>query len=103
MALAYRLHKLGLLSDWNHRSICIELGNMGYRSGEPQGIDRETSTVLAKALTALWNKRMTKRDIARDLAVPLEEIETLIFGLTDLAQVPVRGGSLSLASKINPN
>jgi Zn-dependent peptidase ImmA (M78 family) len=99
MALAYRLHKLGLLSDWNHRSICIELGKLGYRSGEPVGIDRETSTVLAKVLTALWAKRLTKRDIARDLAVPLEEIETLIFGLTDPAPIPARGGSLSLASR----
>ncbi|MCA1516363.1 ImmA/IrrE family metallo-endopeptidase [Bradyrhizobium sp. NBAIM01] len=99
MALAYRLHKLDVLSDWNHRSICIELGKMGYRSGEPLGIDRETSTVLAKVLTVLWGKRLTKRDIARDLAVPLEEIETLIFGLTDPAPIPARGGSLSLANK----
>jgi Zn-dependent peptidase ImmA (M78 family) len=97
MALAYRLHKLGLLSEWNHRSICIDLGKMGYRSGEPRGIDRETSVVLAKVLTALWSKRLTKQDIARDLAVPLEEIESLIFGLTDPAPVPARGGSLSLA------
>jgi Zn-dependent peptidase ImmA (M78 family)/DNA-binding XRE family transcriptional regulator len=99
MALAYRLHMLGLLSDWSHRSICIELGKMGYRSGEPSSIDRETSTVLAKVLAALWGKRLTKRDIARDLAVPLEEIETLIFGLTDPAPAPSRGGNLSLASK----
>lgn len=81
MALAYRLHSINLLSDWNYRSVCIELGKLGYRSGEPTGVERETSTVLAKVLTALWGKRLTKSDIARDLAVPLEEIEALIFGL----------------------
>ncbi len=98
MALAYRLHKLGLLSEWTHRSICIELGRMGFRSGEPKGIDRETSTVLAKVLAALWNKRLTKRDIAKDLAVPLEEIETLIFGLAGPIAGPPSGGQISLVS-----
>lgn len=84
----HRLHSLGLLSDWHYRSTCIELGKPGYRSGEPVGVDRETSMVLAKLLTALWSKRMTRADIARDLAVPLEEIETLVFGLTGAAPRP---------------
>jgi Zn-dependent peptidase ImmA (M78 family) len=30
MALAYRLHKFGLLSEGTHRSICIELGKLGF-------------------------------------------------------------------------
>lgn len=98
MALAYRMHKLGLLSEWTHRSICIELGKMGFRSGEPKGIDRETSTVLAKVLAALWSKRLTKRDIARDLAVPLEEIETLIFGLAGPIAGPPTKSGISLVS-----
>jgi len=90
MALAYRLHKMSLLSDWNYRSLCIELGTLGYRSGEPQGIERETSTVLAKVFTALWSKRLTKADIANDLAVPQEEVEALVFGLTG-SIVPPKG------------
>src|SRR5450631_1665906 len=36
MAMAYRLSALGLLSDWQYKSICIELGKRGYRLGEPQ-------------------------------------------------------------------
>lgn len=90
MALTYRLHTLKLLTDWNYRALCIELGKRGYRSGEPEGVERETSTVLAKVLTAMWTKRLTKADIASELAVPLEEIESLIFGLTgpDIAVVP---------------
>jgi len=98
MALAYRMHKLGLLSEWNHRSICIELGQLGYRSGEPAGIERETSTVLAKVLTALWSKRLTKQDIAGDLGIPIEEIETLIFGLTGPVSDPPQRSHLSLIS-----
>lgn len=91
MALAYRLHALKLITDWNYRAFCIELGKMGYRGGEPDGVQRETSTVLAKVLTALWTKRLTKAEIAKDLAIPLEEIEALIFGLT--------GPELSQSSK----
>lgn len=89
MALAYRLHGLGYLSDWNYRSLCIELGKRGYRSGEPEGIERETSTVLAKVLAALWSKRLTKADIADDLGIPLEEIEALIFRLSQERPKPV--------------
>lgn len=93
MALAYRLHSLGLLSDWNYRAICIDLGNMGYRRDEPIGVERETSVVLAKVLSALWTKGQTKATIADDLFVPLEEIEALIFGLTgQLSSRPDRGG-----------
>lgn len=29
MALAYRLHKTGVLSEWVYRSMCIELSTMG--------------------------------------------------------------------------
>jgi Zn-dependent peptidase ImmA (M78 family) len=98
MALSYRLHKLGLLSEWSYRSICIELGKLGYRSAEPTGIERETSTVFAKVLAALWSKGLTKQDIASELAVPLEEIETLIFGLTGPISSPPQRGRLSLVS-----
>lgn len=82
MALAYRLHSLTYMSDWTYRSLCIELGKRGYRSGEPDGIEREQSTVLAKVLTALWSKGLTKQTMADDLGIPLEEVEALIFSLS---------------------
>lgn len=81
MALAHRLRGLDLITEWMYRSLCIELGKMGYRSGEPDGVERERSVVWAKVLTALWSKRLTKAEISSDLYVPLEEIENLIFGL----------------------
>lgn len=96
MALAYRLHSLKLLSDWSYRSICIELGKLGYRSGEPQGVERETSVVLAKVLLALWTKRLTKAEIARDLALPAKEIETLLFRLAGPSAPVGSPGSLEL-------
>lgn len=98
MALSYRLHSLKLLSDWSYRSFCIELGKLGYRGDEPNGIERETSAVLAKVLSALWSKKLTKNDISRELGVPLEEIETLIFGLAGPLQAPSDWPPMSLVT-----
>lgn len=82
MAFAYRLNSLGYISEWNYRSLIIELGKRGFRSGEPNGVEREVSTVLGKVLAALWSKGLTKGDIAKDLGIPLEEIEALLFRLS---------------------
>jgi Zn-dependent peptidase ImmA (M78 family) len=91
MAMAYRLHALGLLSEWQYKSACIELGRRGFRSGEPGGIDRETSRVWQKVLSLLWSERRTKSDIANTLHIPLDELEGLIWGLTGPAIRPNRG------------
>jgi Zn-dependent peptidase ImmA (M78 family) len=70
MAMAYRLNSLKLLSDWQYKSICIELGKRGYRASEPGGIDRETSIIWRKVLTQLWSEKITKHDIANQLHLP---------------------------------
>lgn len=57
MALTYRMHDLGLLTDWQHRSTCAELSRLGYRSAEPEGMgQRETSQVLTRVFAALRTK-----------------------------------------------
>lgn len=81
MALVTRLHSLGMVSDWGYRTIIVDLGQRGYRTGEPIGVERETSTVLLKVFSALWGKGITRSKIADDLNVPQEEIEALIFDL----------------------
>lgn len=80
-ALAYRLHTVGVLSDWHYRTLCIEIGKRGYRRQEPNEAQRETSQVLAKVLAALRDENISKVSIADDLCVPAEEIEQLVFGL----------------------
>ena len=79
--LGYRLSVLRPLSDWQYKSICIELGKRGYRTGEPAGIDCETSVVWRKVLSHLWSERTTKNDIAKQLNLPLDEFEGLIWNL----------------------
>jgi len=92
MAMAYRLRSLNLLSDWQYKSICIELGKRGYRAAEPGGIEREISAVWRKVLTQLWSERTTKNDIANYLHLPLDELEGLIWNLAGIDQRPVKAG-----------
>lgn len=81
MALAYRLRQLGMLTEWQHRTLCIQLGKLGYRSDEPEGIDRETSVVWSQILADLWSKRETKETIAKAIKLPLDEVDSLVRGL----------------------
>ena len=82
MAMAYRLHQLNRLSEWQYKSICIDLTKRGYRTGEPSGMSREKSKVWRQVLTMLWKERVTKADIADELGLPLDEVEGLIWSLT---------------------
>lgn len=82
VAMAYRLHHLRIVSEWQYKTLCIELGKRGYRSGEPIGIERETSIVWKKVLSQLWAERISKNDIAKELHIPLDELEGLIWELS---------------------
>ena len=88
MAMAYRLHALKLLSDWQYKSMCIELGRRGYRTGEPDGIEHDSSAIWEKVFTQLWSERTTKEDIAKSLSLPLDELEGLVWGLVGTNRKP---------------
>jgi Zn-dependent peptidase ImmA (M78 family) len=81
-ALTYRLHALGLLTDWHYRTLCIEISQRGFRKEEPESIERESSQALAKVFASLREERVSKSDIADDLGIDPSEIEELAFGLT---------------------
>lgn len=80
-ALTYRLHSLGVLSDWHYQSLYIELSTRGYRKREPDEGQRETSQILHKVFKALREDRVSKIDIADQLCVEAEELDQLVFGL----------------------
>lgn len=100
MALAYRLRDLGILSDWQYRSACIELSHRGYRSSEPIGVERETSVLWKHVLNQLWLERLTKDDIANQVGIPFDELESLLFGIThqNLSSVSEENYGLRLVS-----
>jgi Zn-dependent peptidase ImmA (M78 family)/DNA-binding XRE family transcriptional regulator len=80
-ALAYRLHGLGLMSDWQYRGICVEIAKHG-KSFEPNEAPRETSALLPKMFSSLYEDGMSRTHVARELAIPTSELEQLLFGLT---------------------
>lgn len=80
-ALNYRVHKLGLTTDWRYRDFCIEIAKRGYNRSEPNGIEREKSVVWQKVLQALWAEKTTLAHIARELLIPEGEVNDLIFGV----------------------
>lgn len=79
-ALAYALHKHGVISDWHYRGYCIELNKYG-RANEPYGIDPETSQIWQKVLTDLWRNGIAFSHIAEDLKIPEQELSNLLFGI----------------------
>ncbi|WP_438036372.1 helix-turn-helix domain-containing protein [Sorangium sp. So ce204] len=79
-ALGHRLHELGLMSDWHYKQFNIELSRRG-RHNEPAPLARETSALLRKALAALSEEGIGIRDIARELCMPVSDVQSLSFGL----------------------
>lgn len=92
-ALAYRMHELGLMSDWQLRSVNIEISQYG-REFEPNECPRETSLILPKILGELYAEGITCAQIARELTIPVSELEELLFGLT-MTSIPGGRGSTS--------
>lgn len=88
-ALAYRLHKMKRLTDWQYRTFCIQL-NWNYGKTEPDGLPPERSSVWQMVLTDLWKEGIAKSHIADKLDIPDDELENLLFGLTGDVRPPER-------------
>lgn len=86
-ALIYRIHKLGLLSEWYYRSFNIQLRSE-FGSTEPESMPRETSTIWKMVLEDMWGQKLTRADIAKELQIPHGELENLLFGLTSPSEQP---------------
>lgn len=88
-ALAYRLHKLNLVTDWQYRTFCIQI-NRKYGTTEPFGLPPERSSIWQMILTELWKEGITKSWVASQIAIPPDELENLLFGLTGEVRPPER-------------
>lgn len=69
-ALTVRMHRLGLLTDWQYRSVMIEISRRGLRLKEKNGLPAEGSQVLSKVFDALRSEGVSPLSIARELALP---------------------------------
>jgi Zn-dependent peptidase ImmA (M78 family)/DNA-binding XRE family transcriptional regulator len=80
-AVNFRLHELKLISDWHYRSLSIELSKRGYRTSEPEPLEREASLILPMIFGRLYEEGYTRSRIAHALGLPLLELESLLFSL----------------------
>ncbi len=103
-ALNYRLHALGLMTDWTYRTLCVQLSQYG-RNKEPEGAPFETSQILSKVFATLRAEGISKNDVAQDLMVSPQEIDELTFGLmiTALEGGNSHGSSTTRSSFTRPN
>ena len=83
-SLVFRLHRLQIISDWHYHLLFTELSRLGYRKSEPEGVPREMSQVLEKVFAYLRKQGVAKHHLASELAIPVSELESLVFGLVTL-------------------
>jgi Zn-dependent peptidase ImmA (M78 family)/DNA-binding XRE family transcriptional regulator len=79
--LAYRMHEVNLLTDWQYRTLFIQISSAGYRISEPEGSRGETSQLLAKVFESLRAGGVTKADVAKELRINIDDLNKLTFGL----------------------
>ena len=80
MAVARSLHDIGRLSDWGYRQNCVRLTQLGYRSAEPGGIDRELSRVFRIVADTLRADGRGTEQIGEDLGLSAQELHGFTFG-----------------------
>lgn len=95
-ALSYRMHKLGMLTDWHYRELCIELGRIRRRNREPNPIQRERSQLLQKAFSGLRAEGVKRGDVAAALYLHQPDLDALVFGLV---MSSLDGGGKKTATK----
>ena len=99
-ALAYRLWKLQVLSNWQYRSMIIETKRFGRK--EPKPMPKEKSQLWQKVFAELRREGIPKRRLAQTLSIPQADLEGLTFGLnvtdgeTSKSSKPRRGAHLKV-------
>jgi Zn-dependent peptidase ImmA (M78 family)/DNA-binding XRE family transcriptional regulator len=88
-ALNRRLFGVGMTSDWQYRTLCIEIAKRGFRKREPREAPREKSHILPCVFGALHEDGISRAQVARILTIPRAELEQLMFGL---AMTSIDGG-----------
>jgi len=105
-ALNHRLHALGLTSDWQYRTLCIQIAENGYRVNEPEPTQRETSQLFQKVFAALKEDGISRADVARQLEIPAEDFDALVFGLVlvglDGGKLPTRKSASAPTLRVVP-
>ena len=76
-AMIYRGHELGIYSPWIYGKAYRELSAKGWRTNEPEAIEREHSSLQQQIFDKLAGKGMTASEWESKLHLPWDDIEEL--------------------------
>ena len=79
VALIVRMKNVGILSEWQYRTLMVEATRKGLRVSEINGVERERSMIIEKILNALKKDNVSLYDISKKLSLPVEELSNLLF------------------------
>jgi hypothetical protein len=83
-----RLHVLGRLSEWQYKSMCIEIKTRFPKDEPGHKRPHEASKVLAWVFSSP-ESGITRRDATKHLRIPMRDLDDMTFGL---ALTPILGG-----------
>jgi Zn-dependent peptidase ImmA (M78 family)/DNA-binding XRE family transcriptional regulator len=85
-ALVRRLFDLEKITEWQYRSLMINLSKGGNLKQEPYGYtQKETSKLLNMVLQSLRVDGITVADLAKNISVNIRDVESLLFNLSIIA------------------
>jgi Zn-dependent peptidase ImmA (M78 family) len=100
-ALVRRMKDLNIITDWQYRSLNIELSMAGGLKNELNPIpQREISKLWPTILKILREDGIKKENIANELGLYIEDIDALIF---NLAMIGLKGKANSNTSSSKSN
>jgi Zn-dependent peptidase ImmA (M78 family)/transcriptional regulator with XRE-family HTH domain len=88
-ALLRRAHNLGVLSDWQYRTLAVEMSSLGYRTTEPGELDTETPTAVTSLIAWHLDQGRQIADLARAVCLTSDEFVRLYLS----SPIPVRAGT----------
>lgn len=79
-AVAYKAHKLGLISEWSYRTISSQINTLGYHINEPEETHRDESVMLPKIMKLLTSQpNFSKEQMFEELGFYEDDFNALTF------------------------
>lgn len=80
VALARRLHTIGIMPDWYYERLMIEVSRRGWRTSEPEGMPRETSQIFDKVFGHWRERGISPASVAAQFRLHPDELSAFVFG-----------------------
>lgn len=97
LALARRLHALGMLTERKFRRLRLEVART-ETDASSENMTSETSGLLTSIFATLRARRITKQKLATTFSIYPRDIDALTFGLSDL----VTEGAIDAPTSVTP-